>query len=810
MLFRLSPVAALAWSLGLGASQPSAAAPPPPFQVESFQILTGAATPNGALQSKVNDSGQFIHLLNLDGGGQAYRTGGSTLGPSLAANIFAFAITRSGQVFGNRFSTNSATGTASVGITTFAGSSVSSFDFKRRHFSASDTFGNTVYAATPNIPGTGMAIDIGFPNGEKRRFLEDPRVRPTLIADRDDRGNIYFDLAPVNFDDPPPTELLIVSTPKFDEFRTSYLDLSPIGPAGIKDVAPNGNIVFTSSNGPGGLNRGHAYIQGEWFTLPPTTGLPASEALGITSAGVVVGNDFTNGDSTPWLWFRGTTIRLDTLLGAQLPAGVTLRTATGVSDTGWIVGELIQDGVRRTYRLKLNIDSDADGIPDIWEMPVEQGGGVYVDADNIVDLDLHAMGATPDHKDLFVEIDSSPNAMMSAAAAAMVTKAFSKAPIDNIDGVRGIRLHIIRDEAITSGLMPAKGFAAGAGTGAGFPVESASVTEAHFGTPQMRSKANWALVRPAWEQIARYCLAFNDIVRSDDFDVKPYVGLAELGGDQFVYSLEGAETLTGSSLTEKVAAAFMHELGHTLGLDHGGQDPINYKPNYLSIMNYLLVTPRPFSKYFYRLDFSRSQGQSQSEELPNENNGFAPDPSDPETSVYARYRMPYIDDTGKIKFAKRGMAPIDLNGDGNIEFTLAPRELNAFPNSAAFPKGLNSPSLPLFAEPMSVWDDWANIRLRIDRNGVFSALLIPDHTGYDPDSLNAIDGFPEGCGADFNDDDVVDDSDFQVFVVAYNLLDCADPAMAAACPTDLNADELVDDADFQVFIVAYDALLCPS
>ena len=374
MLFRLSPVAALAWSLGLGASQPSAAAPPPPFQVESFQILTGAATPSGALQSKVNDAGQFIHLLNLDGGGQAYRTGGSTLGPSLAANIFAFAITRSGQVFGNRFSTNSATGTASVGITTFVGSSVSSFDFTRRHFSASDTFGNTVYAATSNIPGTGMAIDIGFPNGVKRRFLDDPRVRPTMIADRDDRGNIYFDLAPVNFDDPPPTELLIVSTPKFDEFRTSYLDLSPIGPAGIKDVAPNGNIVFTSSNGPGGLNRGHAYIQGEWFTLPPTTGLPASEALGITSAGVVVGNDFTNGESTPWLWFRGTTIRLDTLLGAQLPADVTLRTATGVSDTGWIVGELIQSGVRRTYRLKLNIDSDADGIPDFWEMPVEQGG----------------------------------------------------------------------------------------------------------------------------------------------------------------------------------------------------------------------------------------------------------------------------------------------------------------------------------------------------------------------------------------------------------------------------------------------------
>jgi hypothetical protein len=30
----------------------------------------------------------------------------------------------------------------------------------------------------------------------------------------------------------------------------------------------------------------------------------------------------------------------------------------------------------------------------------------------------------------------------------------------------------------------------------------------------------------------------------------------------------------------------MHELGHNLGLDHGGDDDKNYKPNYLSIMNY--------------------------------------------------------------------------------------------------------------------------------------------------------------------------------------------------------------------------------
>ena len=34
------------------------------------------------------------------------------------------------------------------------------------------------------------------------------------------------------------------------------------------------------------------------------------------------------------------------------------------------------------------------------------------------------------------------------------------------------------------------------------------------------------------------------------------------------------------------SGAFMHELGHTLGLQHGGDNTVNDKPNYLSVMNY--------------------------------------------------------------------------------------------------------------------------------------------------------------------------------------------------------------------------------
>ena len=39
-----------------------------------------------------------------------------------------------------------------------------------------------------------------------------------------------------------------------------------------------------------------------------------------------------------------------------------------------------------------------------------------------------------------------------------------------------------------------------------------------------------------------------------------------------------------------VGGTFMHELGHNLGLRHGGLDELRYKPNLLSVMNYAFQT----------------------------------------------------------------------------------------------------------------------------------------------------------------------------------------------------------------------------
>jgi len=65
------------------------------------------------------------------------------------------------------------------------------------------------------------------------------------------------------------------------------------------------------------------------------------------------------------------------------------------------------------------------------------------------------------------------------------------------------------------------------------------------------------------------------------------------------------------------------------------------------------------------------------------------------------------------------------------------------------------------------------------------------------------------CRGDLDTDGDVDSSDFAIFLVGYNILECTDPAMVEGCPADLNFDGVVDDADFVVFVLAYNLMVCP-
>ena len=85
-------------------------------------------------------------------------------------------------------------------------------------------------------------------------------------------------------------------------------------------------------------------------------------------------------------------------------------------------------------------------------------------------------------------------------------------------------------------------------------------------------------------------------------------GCAELFGNDFMVSMGGwtppnpaiAAHPGGVGSRGEQAGTFMHELGHNLGLRHGGVDNANCKPHHVSVMNYVYqfpntVTDRPLN-----------------------------------------------------------------------------------------------------------------------------------------------------------------------------------------------------------------------
>ena len=90
-------------------------------------------------------------------------------------------------------------------------------------------------------------------------------------------------------------------------------------------------------------------------------------------------------------------------------------------------------------------DSDGDGIPDLWETNGYTYNGHFVN--------LPAMGANPNHKDIFVEIDYMVGLQPKQAALDKVVAAFAAVPnsqfaIPNPDGLNGITLHLVTSNSV--------------------------------------------------------------------------------------------------------------------------------------------------------------------------------------------------------------------------------------------------------------------------------------------------------------------------------------------------------------------------
>lgn len=113
------------------------------------------------------------------------------------------------------------------------------------------------------------------------------------------------------------------------------------------------------------------------------------------------------------------------------------------------------EGLSVTLELGIPEDSDGDGLFDSWERD-----GIDLDGDGTVDLDLPAMGANPNHKDGFLEIDRMPGHAMAQPAVDRMVAAFAAAPVGNPDGRPGVTLHV--DNGPASRMDPTTGAAWGA------------------------------------------------------------------------------------------------------------------------------------------------------------------------------------------------------------------------------------------------------------------------------------------------------------------------------------------------------------
>ncbi|MCI0413618.1 hypothetical protein L0222_12565 [bacterium] len=257
--------------------------------------------------------------------------------------------------------------------------------------------------------------------------------------------------------------------------------------------------------------------------------------------------------------------------------------------------------------LAIAVDSDADGLDDSVEA---------------------TLGSSPIHKDIFVEIDwfvVNGRSLKPRKGFDKIVKAiFDSAPVLNPDGTYGIRIHLDFDDAIavdfdTLGYKNANG---------NYNWDEFDVVKSLYFTSSRQNTHHYALF------ISDYGDEFGQ--PSGSSGISRNTGKFTAGASDFIVSLGGDYWYNYPKKKQHKwtqAGTFAHELGHNLGLKHGGNNHSNYKPNLLSILNYSFqVDGIPYTALdgtrYLIYDYSRQKLPTLNENSLNEFNGLGSGASD--------------------------------------------------------------------------------------------------------------------------------------------------------------------------------------
>ena len=336
------------------------------------------------------------------------------------------------------------------------------------------------------------------------------------------------------------------------------------------------------------------------------------------------------------------------------------------------------------------VDSDGDGLLDEWETD-----GITIDPDGQGPVapqftDLPAMGADPEKPDVFLHIDWMEDGTHSHAldqdGIRRVVESFANSPYTSPTGSVGINFHV--DQG------PASILDFSTNTTWGSLSRARALTHVNNLGTISGGNYDWSAFQTIKDEPGGFTESgrtpiFHYIISAHNYGGTTSSGISRgISASDLIVSL-GSFT-GGVGTEEQQAGTLMHELGHNLNLRHGGGDNVNFKPNYLSVMNYSFqlggVIAGGVAGTF---DYSSAA-------LPNLNEANLNEPTGLGASAAGFGTRSFCSGTGFVPYANAN-GPMDWNCDGDSTDAGVAYDTNN--------NGSNADSL-------ASYDDWDNLQLK--------------------------------------------------------------------------------------------------